>query len=34
MKAILLGALAILPAFSAFTEELVEKYSIEILAEG
>lgn len=34
MKAIILGALAILPAFSAFSEELVEKYSIQVLAEG
>lgn len=34
MKAILLGALAILPAFSAFSEDLISKYSIQVLAEG
>jgi FKBP-type peptidyl-prolyl cis-trans isomerase len=34
MKAILLGALAILPAFSAFSEDLITKYSIQVLAEG
>ena len=34
MKAILLGALAILPAFSVFTEDLISKYSIQVLAEG
>ena len=34
MKAIILGTLAIIPAFSAFTEDLIEKYSIEVLAQG
>jgi FKBP-type peptidyl-prolyl cis-trans isomerase len=34
MKAIILGALAIIPAFSVFSEELLEKYSIQVLAEG
>jgi hypothetical protein len=34
MKAIILAAIAILPAFSKFSEGLKEKYSIEVLAEG
>ncbi len=34
MKAIILAAIAILPAFSTFSEDLKAKYSIELLAEG
>jgi FKBP-type peptidyl-prolyl cis-trans isomerase len=34
MKYLLLAALAIIPSFSTFTEDLISKYSIEVLAEG
>ena len=34
MKTIIIAAIAILPAFASFTDDLKSKYSIEILAEG